>query len=60
MALMTNAPPAIRVVPLGGPLGADVEGADLSRAIDDATLAAILDAWARNLVLRFRAGRLVG
>jgi len=47
-------------VPLGGPLGADVEGADLSRAIDDATLAAILDAWARNLVLRFRAGRLVG
>ena len=33
---------ALRVVPLGGPLGADIEGVDLSRAIDDETLAGLL------------------
>ncbi|HZF36791.1 MAG TPA: TauD/TfdA family dioxygenase [Candidatus Angelobacter sp.] len=56
---MTNAKsPAMRVVPLGGPLGADIEGVDLSREIGDETLAAILEAWARHLVLRFRGQRL--
>jgi taurine dioxygenase len=56
---MTNAKsPALRVVPLGDPLGADIEGVDLSCAIDDEILAAILEAWAQHLVLRFRGQRL--
>lgn len=44
----------IRILPTGQALGADVEGVDLSAPLDAATLAAIIDAWSANLVLRFR------
>jgi taurine dioxygenase len=50
--------PALRVAPTGGPLGADIEGVDLSREIDEGVFAAILAAWAQHLVLRFRGQRL--
>ncbi len=43
----------IRVRPLGGMIGADIEGVDLA-ALDDATYAVIERAWADHLVLRFR------
>src|SRR5215510_11180023 len=49
---------ALRVIPLDAPLGADVEGVDLSKEINSETLATILDAWAQHLVLRFRGQRL--
>jgi taurine dioxygenase len=42
------------VVPSGAALGADIEGVDLSRPIDDAVFARIVDAWHEHLVLRFR------
>jgi taurine dioxygenase len=48
----------IMVRPSGKALGADVEGVDLSRPLDDASFAAILDAWSEHLVLRFRGQRL--
>jgi taurine dioxygenase len=48
----------LRVVPTGGPLGADIEGVDLALEIDQGTLREILAAWARHLVLRFRGQRL--
>lgn len=44
----------LRIRPSGQALGADVEGVDLSAPLDDATMAAIRDAWAAHLVLRFR------
>jgi len=44
----------ITVRPSGQALGADVEGVDLSKRLDDATVAAITDAWSTHLVLRFR------
>src|SRR5262245_65368811 len=50
--------PALRIVPTDGPLGADIEGVDLSREIDESVFAAILAAWAQHLVLRFRGQRL--
>jgi taurine dioxygenase len=49
---------AIRVVPTGGPLGADIEGVDLSVSLSDAQFSAIESAWMQNLVLRFRGQRL--
>jgi hypothetical protein len=48
----------ITVRPSGKALGADIEGIDLSRPLDDASFAAILDAWSEHLVLRFRGQRL--
>ena len=44
---------SVKVVPTGAALGADIVGLDL-RKIDDATFAAILDAWHQHSVLRFR------
>jgi taurine dioxygenase len=44
---------AVRVQPLSALTGADIEGVDLS-ALDDATFAAIEQAWMQHLVLRFR------
>jgi taurine dioxygenase len=44
----------ITVRPSGKALAADIEGVDLSKALDEATFAAILDAWSAHLVLRFR------
>jgi taurine dioxygenase len=49
---------SLNVVPTGTALGADIEGVDLSRAIDARTFDQILAAWARHLVLRFRGQRL--
>ena len=48
----------LRVVPTGAALGADVEGIDLSRPLEAPTFAAISQAWAEHLVLRFRRQRL--
>lgn len=48
----------LRVVPTGAALGADVEGIDLSRPLVASTFAAISQAWADHLVLRFRRQRL--
>jgi taurine dioxygenase len=48
----------VRIVPTDGPLGADIEGVDLSTALDPGTFRAILDAWAQHLVLRFRGQQL--
>ena len=44
----------IEVVPTGKALGAEVRGADLSRALDPADVGAMLDAWSEHLVLLFR------
>jgi taurine dioxygenase len=46
------------IQPSGGPLAADVHGVDLSRPVDDATFARILEAWNEHLVLRFSGQRL--
>lgn len=54
---MTGTAGKIEVVPTGGPLGADIKGANL-RDIDDATFAPILDAWHEHSVLRFRGQNL--
>ena len=53
------APPAatLRVVPTGGGLGAEITGIDLRR-IDDATFAAIRQAFVAHQVLLFRGQRL--
>ena len=44
----------IDVVPTGEALGAEIRGADLSRALDPADVGAMLDAWSEHLVLLFR------
>ena len=44
----------LRIEPLTPTLGAEVSGIDLSRPLDDPTLAELRDAWARHLVLFFR------
>lgn len=49
---------AIVVRPLGGALGADIEGVDLSRPLAAADFAALQRAWLDHLVLRFRGQRL--
>lgn len=48
----------IEVIPSGKALAADVAGVDLRQPLDDATLRAIVDAWSRHLVLRFRGQQL--
>lgn len=44
----------MQVMPSGAALGAEVRGIDLSRSLDDPTLAAIRQAWDMHLVLVFR------
>ena len=44
----------IEVIPTGAALGAEVRGVDLSRDLDDTTLAALQAAWDEHLVLLFR------
>jgi taurine dioxygenase len=56
--MATRPPPALRIVPTGAALGADIEGLDLADGIDGGAFAEILSAWARHLVLRFRGQRL--
>ena len=48
----------MEVIPSGRILGAEVRGVDLSRALETAERAAILDAWHAHLVLLFRDQRL--
>jgi len=45
---------AIRVQPVAGAIGAEVSGVDLSKDLDDATVAALRRAWLEHLVLFFR------
>lgn len=47
-----------RIVPSGGALGADVEGVDLARPFDAATLDLVRRSWLDHLVLRFRGQRM--
>jgi taurine dioxygenase len=44
----------VTVIHSGAALGADITGVDLSRPLTDEQVAAIVDAWHQNLVLRFR------
>ena len=44
----------IEVIPLSPALGAEIRGVDAGRPMDDATFAAILDAWHRHLVIVLR------
>jgi taurine dioxygenase len=45
---------AIGVHPVAGALGAEVSGLELARPLDDATVAALRQAWLEHLVLFFR------
>ena len=45
---------AIQIHPIAGALGAEISGADLSRALDDAAIATLRRAWLEHLVLFFR------
>lgn len=55
---MGEAGHALRVVPSGAALGADVVGVRLDTELDDATVEAIRAAWYEHQVLRFRDQRL--
>ncbi len=44
----------MRIAPSGKPLGADIEGIDLSAPLAAETVSSIRDAWLDHLVLRFR------
>lgn len=46
----------IKVQPLGQHVGAQIDGVDLTRPIDDASFAEILDAFHRHSVIRIRTG----
>ena len=48
----------IEVRPLHDSFGAEVVGADLARDLDDATIAAIQEAWTRHSLLLFRDVRM--
>ena len=48
----------IKVISSGKALSADIEGVDLSKALDAASLASIVEAWSAHLVLRFRGQKL--
>jgi len=45
---------ALQVHPIAGALGAEISGVDLSKDLDDATIAAIRGAWLEHLVVFFR------
>jgi taurine dioxygenase len=45
---------AVQVRPLSPAIGAEIIGVDLSRPLEDATFARILDAWHQHLVILFR------
>ena len=49
---------AIEIVPLSPALGAEIRGVDLSRPLDEATFAAIQNAWHQHLVIVLRGQRL--
>ena len=52
MTVTTKSTVTIR--PLSSALGAEIIGVDLSKPLDDATVAEIRDAWKEHLVLLFR------
>ena len=45
---------ALDIRPLSNALGAEIRGVDLSKPLDDTTVAAIKDAWHEHIVLLFR------
>jgi taurine dioxygenase len=45
---------SVQVVPTGAALGAEIQGVDLSRPLDDATLAAVERAFDEHGVIFFR------
>jgi len=49
---------AVHIEPLSATMGAEVQGVDLARPIDDDTFAAVRAAFHRHLMLRFAAQRL--
>jgi taurine dioxygenase len=49
-----NAYYRISVSPIAGALGAEIDGVDIGKPIDDATFAEIRRAWNENLVIFFR------
>jgi taurine dioxygenase len=53
-----SAPVGLRISPIAGALGAEIEGVDLSQPFDDATLAAIRQALLDHLVIFFRGQKL--
>ena len=56
--MATAADSAIKVVPSGAALGADVVGADLSIDMNDEIFSLIENAWQQHSVLRFRGHQL--
>ena len=54
MQMPRSSPISISVTPISAALGADVEGVDISRKLDDVSLSIIRRAWEDHLVLRFR------
>ena len=48
----------VKVISSGKALAADIEGVDLSKPLDAASLASIVEAWSEHLVLRFRGQKL--
>jgi alpha-ketoglutarate-dependent taurine dioxygenase len=51
---MNGMPRSLTIEPLAGTLGAEISGADLGKDLDDATVAAIRQAWLEHLVIFFR------
>ena len=47
-------PKSIKITPLNGPLGADVEGVDFSTPLSETDRQTIEQAWTKHLILRFR------
>jgi hypothetical protein len=47
----------VKVISSGKALSADIEGVDLSKALDAASLASIVEAWSAHLVCRSIAWR---
>jgi taurine dioxygenase len=48
----------VKVISSGKALSADIEGIDLSKPLDAATMATVVEAWSEHLVLRFRGQKL--
>ena len=47
-------PRSLTIQPISGALGAEISGVDLAKDLDDATVAAIRQAWLEHLVIFFR------
>ncbi len=51
---MGGMPRSLTIEPISGTLGAEISGVDLAKDLDDATVAAIRQAWLEHLVVFFR------